>query len=55
MSGNKRMKIGERGVQCIFVGYAKFSKTYKFYIIDHNELILVHSIIQSRDTIFDEK
>lgn len=34
VSGNKRKKIGERGLEGIFVGYAKFSKTYRLYIIE---------------------
>ena len=35
----------------MFVEYAEFSKTYRFYIIEPNDSILVHAIIESRDAI----
>ena len=54
MLGNKRKKLGKRGLGSIFVGYAEFSKTYRFYIIEPNDFIQVHAIIESRDAIFDE-
>ena len=32
--GQKRNKLGERGLECIFIGYAIQSKAYRFYVID---------------------
>nr|GEU48829.1 zinc finger, CCHC-type [Tanacetum cinerariifolium] len=46
--------LGEKGIDCIFVGYAKHSKAYKFYIIEPNDSSSINSIIESRDAIFDE-
>ena len=54
MPGNKRKKFGERGVECIFIGYAIHSKTYRFYVIEQNDYMLIHSIIELSDAIFDE-
>ena len=49
--GNKRKKLGERGLESIFLGNAEFSKTYRFYIIEPNDFIPVHTIMESRDAI----
>ncbi|GKB04105.1 zinc finger, CCHC-type containing protein, partial [Tanacetum coccineum] len=45
---------GERGIECIFVRYAKHSKAFRFYVIEHNDSVSMNSIIESRDAIFDE-
>ncbi|GJU48249.1 zinc finger, CCHC-type containing protein [Tanacetum coccineum] len=50
----KRKTLGEKGIDCIFVGYAKHSKAYRFYVIEPNDFISINSIIESRDAIFDE-
>ncbi|GJT20813.1 retrovirus-related pol polyprotein from transposon TNT 1-94 [Tanacetum coccineum] len=50
----KLKTLGERGIECIFVGYAKHSKAFRFYIIQPNESVSINSIIESRDAIFDE-
>ena len=50
----KRKKLDEQGLECIFIGYANQSKAYRFYVIEQNDYILIHSIIESRDAIFDE-
>ncbi|GJS71304.1 hypothetical protein Tco_0704145 [Tanacetum coccineum] len=50
----KLKTLGERGIECIFVGYAEHSKAFRFYVIEPNELVSVNSIIESRDAIFDE-
>ncbi|GKC24928.1 zinc finger, CCHC-type containing protein, partial [Tanacetum coccineum] len=53
----KRFRIdkgGERDIECIFVGYAKHSKAYRFYVIEPNDSVAINSIIESRDAIFDE-
>ena len=54
VSGNKRKKLGERGFDCVFVGYAHLSHAYRFYVIESNDYISINSIIESRDAIFDE-
>ncbi|GKB20673.1 zinc finger, CCHC-type containing protein, partial [Tanacetum coccineum] len=46
--------LGERGIECIFVGYAEHSKAFRFYVIEPNSLVLINSIIESRDAIFDK-
>nr|GEZ42737.1 zinc finger, CCHC-type [Tanacetum cinerariifolium] len=51
---SKRKTLGEKGVDCIFVGYAEHSKSYRFYVIEPNDSIFINSIIESRDAIFDE-
>nr|GFB53482.1 zinc finger, CCHC-type [Tanacetum cinerariifolium] len=50
----KRKTFGEKGIDCIFVGYADHSKAYKFYVIEPNDSNFINSIIESRDAIFDE-
>ncbi|GJZ75160.1 zinc finger, CCHC-type containing protein [Tanacetum coccineum] len=46
--------LGERGIECIFVGYAKHSKAFRFYVIGPNESVSINSIIESRYDICDE-
>ncbi|GJV23249.1 zinc finger, CCHC-type containing protein [Tanacetum coccineum] len=43
--------LGERGIECIFFGYVKHSKAFRFNVIEPNEFV---SIIESMDAIFDE-
>ncbi|GJU46242.1 zinc finger, CCHC-type containing protein [Tanacetum coccineum] len=50
----KRKTLGEKGIDCIFVGYTEHSKAYRFYVIRPNDSVSINSIIESRDTIFDE-
>ncbi|GKB08265.1 zinc finger, CCHC-type containing protein [Tanacetum coccineum] len=50
----KRKTLGEKGINCIFVGYAEHSKAYSFYVIEPNDSVSINSIIESRDEIFDE-
>ena len=50
----KRRNLGERGIDCIFVGYAEHSIAYRFYVLESNDYVPVNSIIESRDAIFDE-
>ncbi|GJV48730.1 zinc finger, CCHC-type containing protein [Tanacetum coccineum] len=51
---NLKLKtVGGRGIECIFVGYVEHSKAFRF-VIEPNELVLINSIIESRDAIFDE-
>nr|GEU37667.1 zinc finger, CCHC-type [Tanacetum cinerariifolium] len=50
----KRKTLGEKGIDCIFVGYVKHSKSYRFCIIEPNDSVSINSIIESRVAIFDE-
>ncbi|GJR76074.1 zinc finger, CCHC-type containing protein [Tanacetum coccineum] len=51
---SKRKTLGEKGIDCIFVGYAEHSKAYRFYVIEPNDSVSINSIIESRDAIFDK-
>nr|GEU46148.1 zinc finger, CCHC-type [Tanacetum cinerariifolium] len=50
----KKKTLGEKGIDCIFVGYAEHSKSYRFYVIEPNDSVSINSNIESRDAIFDE-
>nr|GEW57327.1 zinc finger, CCHC-type [Tanacetum cinerariifolium] len=50
----KLKTLGERGTECIFVGYAEHSKAFRFYVIEPNDSVAINSIIESKDAIFDE-
>ncbi|GKA17049.1 hypothetical protein Tco_0696886 [Tanacetum coccineum] len=50
----RRKTLGEKGIDCIFVGYAEHSKAYNFYVIEPNECVSINSIIESRYAIFDD-
>ncbi|GKA35084.1 zinc finger, CCHC-type containing protein, partial [Tanacetum coccineum] len=50
----KLKTLGERGIECIFVGYAENSKAFRLYVIEPNDSASINSIIESRDAIFDE-
>ncbi|GJW22631.1 zinc finger, CCHC-type containing protein [Tanacetum coccineum] len=50
----KLKTLGERGIECIFVGYAEHSKAFRFFVIEPNNSVAINSIIESRDAIFDE-
>nr|GEZ91201.1 zinc finger, CCHC-type [Tanacetum cinerariifolium] len=45
---------GERGIECIFVGYVEHSKAFRFYVTEPNDSISINSIIKSIDAIFDK-
>ncbi|KAD4982105.1 hypothetical protein E3N88_18776 [Mikania micrantha] len=51
----KRKNLGERGIDCIFIGYAEHSKAYRFYVIEPNDYVSVNTVVESRDAIFDEE
>ncbi|GKF19639.1 hypothetical protein Tco_0068277, partial [Tanacetum coccineum] len=50
----KLKTLGKRGIECIFVGYDEHSKAFRLYVIEPNDSVLINSIIESRDAIFDE-
>ncbi|GJW47406.1 zinc finger, CCHC-type containing protein [Tanacetum coccineum] len=52
--GPKLKNLGKRGIECIFIGYAKHSMAFRFYVTEPNESIIINSIIKSRDAILDE-
>nr|KAJ0197979.1 hypothetical protein LSAT_V11C700346810 [Lactuca sativa] len=51
----KRKTLGERGIDCIFIGYVENSKAYRFYVLESNDYVSVNTVIESRDVIFDEE
>nr|KAJ0214892.1 hypothetical protein LSAT_V11C300101360 [Lactuca sativa] len=51
----KQKTLGERGIDCIFIGYVEHSKAYRFYLLESNESVSVNTVIESRDAIFDEE
>ncbi|GJS24791.1 zinc finger, CCHC-type containing protein, partial [Tanacetum coccineum] len=54
LSDPKRKTLGEKSIDCIFVGYVEHSKAYRFYVIEPNDSMSINTIIESRDAIFDE-
>ncbi|GKB60457.1 hypothetical protein Tco_0916643 [Tanacetum coccineum] len=54
LPGLKRKTLGEKCIDCIFVGYAEHSKAYRIYVIEPKDSVSINSIIESRDAIFDE-
>ncbi|GJV32933.1 hypothetical protein Tco_1393333 [Tanacetum coccineum] len=50
----KLKTLGERGIECIFVGYAEHSKAFRFYVIEPNDSVLINSIIRTRDEVSDQ-
>ncbi|GKA34877.1 hypothetical protein Tco_0721306 [Tanacetum coccineum] len=50
----KPKTLGERGIECIFVGYVEHSKDFRFYVIEPNESVSINSIIESKDVIFNK-
>ncbi|GJR97765.1 zinc finger, CCHC-type containing protein [Tanacetum coccineum] len=54
LSDPKRKTLGEKGIDCIFVGYAEHFKAYRFYVIVPNDCVSINTDIELRDEIFDE-
>nr|GEV44638.1 zinc finger, CCHC-type [Tanacetum cinerariifolium] len=54
LSDTKLKTLSERGIECIFVGYAEHSKALRFYVIEPTDSVLINSIIESMNAIFDE-
>ncbi|GKE90724.1 zinc finger, CCHC-type containing protein [Tanacetum coccineum] len=50
----KLKTLSERCIECIFIGYVKHSKAFRFFVIKPKESVSINSIIESRDVIFDE-
>ncbi|GKB91671.1 zinc finger, CCHC-type containing protein [Tanacetum coccineum] len=45
--------LGEKGIDCVFVGYDEHSKAYRFYVIESNDSVSINIIIESKDAIFE--
>lgn len=54
VSEPKRKKLGEGRIECVFLGYAKNNKAYRFMVIESNDSYLINTLIESRDAIFQE-
>ncbi|GJR34521.1 hypothetical protein Tco_1210205 [Tanacetum coccineum] len=50
----KKKNLGEKGIDCIFIGYVEHSKAYRFCVIEPNYFVFVNLVIESKDAIFDE-
>ncbi|GJU71817.1 zinc finger, CCHC-type containing protein [Tanacetum coccineum] len=54
-SDPKLKTMGERGIECIFVGYAEHSKAFRFFVIEPNESFSINSITEgTRDEVSDQ-
>ena len=52
----KRIKIGSKSVDCVFIGYAYNSSAYRFLIHKSDVLDMnVNTIIESRNVVFLKK
>ncbi|GKA43221.1 zinc finger, CCHC-type containing protein [Tanacetum coccineum] len=54
LSDLKLKNLGDRRIDCIFIGYVEHSKAFMFYVIELNTFVSINSIIESTDAIFDE-
>ncbi|GKC15645.1 zinc finger, CCHC-type containing protein [Tanacetum coccineum] len=54
LSDPKLKTLDERGIKCIFIGYAEHSKPFRFYVIEPNGLVSIKSIFELKNAIFDE-
>ena len=54
LSEPKIKKLGERGIKCIFLGCAEYSKAYRFLVTEPNRFFEINTIRESRDAIFYE-
>ena len=51
----KKMKIGPKTVDCIFIGYAQNSSAYRFLVYKSNNLdIHKNTIMESKNALFFE-
>ncbi|XP_056688059.1 uncharacterized protein [Spinacia oleracea] len=42
----KRKTLGEKGIDCVFIGYAEHSKAYRFYVIESNDYVSTHTVVE---------
>ncbi|GJR14067.1 hypothetical protein Tco_0796719 [Tanacetum coccineum] len=50
----KLKTLGEKGIECIYLGYVEHSKAFRVYVNEPNDSVSINSIIESSDVIFDE-
>ena len=50
----KIKKLGQKAIECIFIGYADHSKGYRFLVMEPNDYVSVNTVIDSRDAEFYE-
>ena len=50
----KIRKLGQKTIECIFLGYAQHSKGYRFLVIEPNNSVEVNTGIESKDAEFYE-
>jgi hypothetical protein len=48
----KIRKLGQKAIECIFLGYAQHSKGYRFLVVEPNLSVEVNTVIESRDAEF---
>nr|GEW85284.1 hypothetical protein [Tanacetum cinerariifolium] len=51
---SKKRKLGDKGIECIFLGYVQNSKAYRFIVVEPNDQISVNTITESRDARFNK-
>jgi hypothetical protein len=51
----KKRKLGPKTVDCVFLGYARHSTAYRFYVVkSETDEVTIHTVIESRDATFFE-
>jgi hypothetical protein len=50
----KIRKLGQKAIECIFLGYAQHNKGYRFLVVEPNNSVEVNTVIESRDAEFYE-
>ncbi|XP_073220042.1 uncharacterized protein [Cicer arietinum] len=45
----KRKKLGERGIESVFMAYAENSKAYRFMVVESNDSYRINIVIESRE------
>ncbi|KAJ9552573.1 hypothetical protein OSB04_016618 [Centaurea solstitialis] len=50
----KRKALGEKGIECIFIEYVEHRKAYRFYVVEPNDFVAIHTVIELRDALFSE-
>jgi hypothetical protein len=50
----KIKKLGQKAIECIFLGYAEHSKGYRFVVVEPNNSVEINTVIESRDAEFYE-
>nr|GEY52545.1 hypothetical protein [Tanacetum cinerariifolium] len=51
---SKKRKLRDKGIECIFLSYARNRKAYRFIVVEPNDIISINTIIESVDARFDK-